>query len=121
MNTGILILLLLLVLAVLALAFSRRRARAPASSEAADPGKAAVERARQDVEKFGWHFLMIQGENGRPGFLFTIGLWKTYKQPEILLFAPSEDPRAMAGRLVAVAKQVAAGEFLKSGTIAPKA
>ncbi len=122
METGILILLLLLVLAVLMLALSRLRARTPpATSQAADPGKAAVDKAREDVEKSGWHLLMIKGGNGRPGFLFTIGLWKTYKQPEILLFAPSEDPRGMAGRLSAVAKRVIAGESLKNGTIAPKA
>ena len=120
MKTGLLILLLLLVLAVLALALSRLHAQAPAASEAADPGKAAVERAREDVEKFGWHMVMIQGK-GRPGFLFTIGLWKTYKQPEILLFAPSEDPSGMAGRLSAVVKRVIAGESLKNGTIAQKA
>ncbi|HEV2852633.1 MAG TPA: DUF4262 domain-containing protein [Thermoanaerobaculia bacterium] len=72
-------------------------------------GRAAVERARRDVEAFGWHVVMVSG-GGDPGFLFTIGLWKTYGHPEILLFTPGEDPRGMAGRLQAVAQRVKAGE-----------
>ena len=72
-------------------------------------GRAALERAKQDVEAFGWHVVMVSG-GGDPGFLFTIGLWKTYGHPEIILFAPGEDPRGMAGRLQAVAQRVKAGE-----------
>ena len=72
-------------------------------------GRAALERAKQDVETFGWHVVMVSG-GGDPGFLFTIGLWKTYGHPEIVLFAPGEDPRGMAGRLQAVAQRVKAGE-----------
>ena len=71
--------------------------------------RAAVERARQDVETFGWHIVMVSG-GGDPGFLFTIGLWQTWRHPEILLFAPGEDPQGMAGRIQAVAQRVRAGE-----------
>ena len=76
-------------------------------------GRAAVERARQDVEAFGWHVVMVSG-GGDPGFLFTIGLWQTWQHPEILLFAPGEDPQGMAGRLQAVAQRVKAGETFEA-------
>ena len=73
-------------------------------------GKAAVERAAKDVEQYGWHFVAVPGEDSAPGFVFTIGLWRTYEHPEIILFAPSQDPKGMAGRLAAVARRVAGGE-----------
>lgn len=79
-------------------------------------GRAAVERARQDVETFGWHVVMVSG-GGDPGFLFTIGLWQTYQHPDILLFAPGEDPQGMAGRLQAVAQRVRAGEVFEPETL----
>lgn len=79
-------------------------------------GRAAVERARRDVEAFGWHVVMVSG-GGDPGFLFTIGLWQTYGHPEIVLFAPSADPRGMAGRLQAVAERVKTGETFDTETL----
>src|SRR5215203_1751788 len=79
-------------------------------------GRAAVERARKDVEAFGWHVVLVSG-GGDPGFLFTIGLWKTYGHPEILLFAPAEDPRGMAGRIQAVAERAKEGEAFAPETL----
>lgn len=64
---------------------------------------------QSDVAEFGWHRVLIPGED-RGGFVFTIGLWKTYKHPEIILFAPSDDPTGIAGQLPALVKRVAAGE-----------
>ena len=72
-------------------------------------GKEAVERAKKDIERFGWHWVAVPGERGSPGFLFTIGLWKTYHHPELLLFAPG-DPQELSGGLTAMAKRIAAGE-----------
>jgi MbtH protein len=59
---------------------------------------------------------MVKGE-GAPGFLYTIGLWESYKHPEVLIFAPSEDPTGMAQRLAAIAKRVGEGETFQSGKI----
>jgi hypothetical protein len=79
-------------------------------------GRAALERARQDVETYGWHVVLIQGD-GEPGFLFTIGLWQTFRHPEIVLFAPSEDPTGMAGRLQPVAERVSDGEMFEADSV----
>jgi hypothetical protein len=76
-------------------------------------GRAAIARARKDVELYGWHVVMIQGD-GEPGFLFTIGLWQSYRHPEIVLFAPSEDPSGMAGRIQAVAERVSEEEVFEA-------
>jgi len=108
---------ILITLAV-AILFLYAQAHATAQEEAEEMdeatleelGKAAVERAAKDVEEYGWHGVAVSGEGSAPGFIFTIGLWRTYKHPEIILFAPSQDPQGMAGRLLAVAKRIAAGE-----------
>jgi hypothetical protein len=72
-------------------------------------GREALERVKGDVARFGWHVVLISGDD-EPGFLFTIGLWQTYQHPEILLFAPSPDPAGMVGRLQAVAERISLGE-----------
>ena len=79
----------------------------PGSSqrEAIDP----LERARSDVERVGWHIVAVPDEGDASGYLFTIGLWRTWQHPEILIFAPQSDPRGMVGRLEAVVKQIEEG------------
>jgi hypothetical protein len=79
-------------------------------------GRAALERVHRDVELYGWHVVLIQGDE-EPGFLFTIGLWQTFRHPEILLFAPSEDPTGMAGRLQPVAERVSEGEVFEPDSV----
>lgn len=73
-----------------------------------------IERAEADIKKFGWHIVAVSGD-GAPGFLYTIGLWRTYKHPELLLFAPGEDPTGMAGRVEEIVKRIAAGEKFSAG------
>lgn len=72
-------------------------------------GRAAVEDARKDIETYGWHVMLIRGDE-EPGFLFTVGLWHSFRHPEILLFAPSLDPAGMTGRLQPLAQRVSEGE-----------
>jgi len=79
-------------------------------------GRAAIQRVRSDVELYGWHVVMIQGDQ-EPGFLFTIGLWQSYRHPEILLFAPSEDPGGMSGRIQPVAERVSEGDVFEPGMV----
>lgn len=120
MNVTWVIGLLLLILAVASLLIGRRVAggerarRPPDAAELEALGNEAVERARKDVEKFGWHFVLIPGEGGS-GFLFTIGLWQTWKHPEIIAFSPTDDPERIVGRFSAVAKRIAAGERFEPG------
>ena len=39
-----------------------------------------------DIEKFGWTVILIRATDYLPSFAYTIGLWKTYKHPEIITF-----------------------------------
>lgn len=40
----------------------------------------------EDVEKFGWHVVIIEATDYLPSFAYTIGLWKNYQHPEIIAF-----------------------------------
>lgn len=82
-------------------------------------GERVVAKAKADIQESGWHLLMVQGGDG-PSFLYTIGLWETYKHPELILFSPSGDPRNVAKTLWAMVQRIAAGEKLKSGQVYSK-
>jgi hypothetical protein len=38
-----------------------------------------------DIEKYGWHVVVIDADEEGPGFLLTVGLYYTYGHPEILI------------------------------------
>lgn len=76
-------------------------------------GDATLERVRRDVEVFGWHLLLVTGDVGEPAFLFTIGLWRSFRHPEIILFVPSHDPQDMAGNLQVVVERIRQGNTFR--------
>lgn len=78
-------------------------------------GEATLEKVRRDVQIFGWHLLLVTGGVGEPAFLFTIGLWESFRHPEIILFVPSNDPQDMAGNLQAVVNRIQQGESFQTG------
>ena len=51
----------------------------------------AQERIRNDVEKFGWHVMLVLAEGSSPGWGYSIGLHETFKHPEVVLFGLSKD------------------------------
>lgn len=51
--------------------------------------KLAEEQIISDVKQYGWHVGLIEAEDGEPSFAYTIGLWETYKHPEIIAFGLS--------------------------------
>lgn len=120
--TRISILVVLVVIAGIVAAFALRGRAGSESKASADPkrsgieslGNEAVERAKRDVKRVGWHMVAVRGEGSSPGFVFTIGLWKSYHHPELLLFAPG-DPLEVSGRVAAMAKRIAAGETFAAG------
>ncbi|HEV2843993.1 MAG TPA: DUF4262 domain-containing protein [Thermoanaerobaculia bacterium] len=73
-------------------------------------GEATLEKVKRDVETFGWHLLLVSGDADEPAFLFTIGLWESYRHPEIVLFVPSHDPHEMAGNLQVVVERIRQGK-----------
>lgn len=117
MAIGVLLLVLASVLVAGGLQLLGRRASEKRLNESVlEPlVRAAITKARQDVEKFGWHVVLVPGEEGDSGFLYTVGLWKTYRHPEIILFSTSENPGVFLGRLAAIAKRIAAGERFEPG------
>jgi len=44
-----------------------------------------------DIEKYGWIVLAIEKSDYLPGFVYTVGLWKKYKHPEIICFGLSTE------------------------------
>ncbi|HWS70476.1 MAG TPA: DUF4262 domain-containing protein [Thermoanaerobaculia bacterium] len=46
----------------------------------------AEQKVLRDIRTNGWHVITVGAEDDSPGWAFSIGLFETYKQPEILLF-----------------------------------
>jgi hypothetical protein len=46
----------------------------------------AQERIVQDVTQYGFHMALLEGDDYMPAFVYTIGLYQTYKHPEIICF-----------------------------------
>lgn len=75
------------------------------------------ERARiaANIEKYGWHALLVGGDDEGPPFAYTIGLQTTYRHPEILLFGLNADLKFMHGTLTIMADQIANGKRFAVG------
>lgn len=41
---------------------------------------------RDHIRDFGWHVTLIESDGKEPGFAYSIGLYHTFKQPEVILF-----------------------------------
>ena len=39
-----------------------------------------------DIDRVGWHVVMIPEEDGSPGWSFSVGLFKTFNHPEVVVF-----------------------------------
>ena len=46
-----------------------------------------------DIELVGWAIMNIKDEPGKTGWAFTVGLYETYKHPEVLLFGLKPESR----------------------------
>jgi hypothetical protein len=60
----------------------------------ADPPVAEDEHDRMllaDVEQFGWHLVGIEQDNEEPAFVYSVGLYQTFKHSEILVVGLSVD------------------------------
>lgn len=60
-----------------------------------------------NIEKYGWIVLAIEASDYLPGFVYTVGLWKKYKHPEIISFGLSTKTLQSILNI--------AGELVKSG------
>jgi len=49
------------------------------------------EKLFSDVAKYGWHVLKIFAKEDTPGWAFSIGLYKNFNHPEIVVFGLNHD------------------------------
>lgn len=48
-------------------------------------------KTNSDIEQFGFSVVLIEGTEYLPAFAYSIGLWKTYKHPEVIVFGLPSD------------------------------
>lgn len=46
---------------------------------------------RSNIKKYGHHIIHVLEEDDEPNFSYTIGLFETYQQPEIIMIGQSQD------------------------------
>lgn len=69
-----------------------------------DPGE---QQLLSDIERYGWHILLIPEDEVGPAFAYSIGIYKTLGQPEIVVFGlPLDTMRAVINLI---------GELARSG------
>jgi hypothetical protein len=66
-----------------------------------------------DIEKYGWHMIGIKEDSEGPGFVFTVGLHKTFEHPEIIIFGLKVE--TMYGILRVAVEKIKAGEKFNVG------
>jgi hypothetical protein len=66
-----------------------------------------------DVNTFGWHVMQVTGRPGKPGWSYSIGLFKNYKHPEVVIFGL--DLKVMHSILNIVGRSVQAGSKFSDG------
>jgi len=48
-------------------------------------------KVRADVAEYGWHVVMVSGDEEGPGFAYSVGLKETFGHPEIIMFGLRSD------------------------------
>ena len=70
-------------------------------------------RVQSDIQRHGWHVVLIPPEGDAPGWAHTIGLWERYRHPELLVFG--SEPRQLAALLNALGERVRGGRRFAAG------
>ncbi len=69
--------------------------------------QSAEQAIRQAVDEYGWFAALFEKSPETPSFAYTIGFWRTFQQPEIILFGLPTD--TMRDLLRQVADNIQAG------------
>ena len=76
-----------------------------------NPGDAQV---HADIATFGWHVVQVPEDDEGPGFAFTIGLYKRFQHPELIVFGLALDTMHLmlngAGEAVCAGRTYAGGQ-----------
>jgi hypothetical protein len=70
-------------------------------------------RVRADIERHGWHVVIVPPENDSPGWAHTIGLHARYQHPELLVFG--SEPHQLGALVNALGERVRAGMRFSAG------
>lgn len=71
------------------------------------------EKTKADIEQYGLHVIIIEATDYLPSFAYSIGLWQTYKHPEIICFGFSAQTLHIT--INNVAELVKKGERIQPG------
>lgn len=71
-----------------------------------------------DVKEYGWHVLSVHEDDEGPGFSFTIGLYHTFKHPEVLMMGLDTD--FMSGILNNIGDDIKTGMRYEAGKEYPE-
>ena len=66
-----------------------------------------------DIAAYGWHCINVLADQEGPGFAYTIGLQRTLRHPEIIVFGLSAE--VMHGILNRIAERIRSGHSHTSG------
>jgi hypothetical protein len=66
------------------------------------------------IDKYGWHAILVKGDDDGPPFAYTIGLHTTYRHPEVLLYGLN-DLKFMHKVLALMKGAIACGERYEPG------
>lgn len=62
-----------------------------------------------NVEKYGWHCTSVGAAEGRPTFTYTVGLYRSYGHPELLVYGlRAQTAHSMLSRVAAAASSAQA-------------
>jgi hypothetical protein len=75
--------------------------------------RAAEQKCIDDVEQYGLHIINVHEDAEGPGFAYTVGLFRTYQHPEIILFGLP--PQTMHALLNDVADLIRSGSRFEAG------
>jgi hypothetical protein len=73
---------------------------------------------RRNVEKYGWDVNLVLEEPGTPGWAYSIGLYRSFKHPEVLIFGLAKE---LAHALINdIGADVRNGKTFRSGARYPE-
>ena len=71
------------------------------------------QRVALDIERHGWHVVLVPPEADSPGWAHSIGLWQRYEHPELLVFG--SEPRQLGALVNALGERVRGGRRFAEG------
>ena len=66
-----------------------------------------------DIDRIGWHVVMIPEEDGTPGWSFSVGFFQTFNHPEVVVFGL---PLDLSGQVInGIGADIQKGKTFESG------